>query len=252
MTPDQVKQIVGDTPHMRLAQAHQITDLIKQHGIKDVIELGFAHGVSTCYFAAAVEEAGGSVVAIDREGARKRRPEIEGLLTQCGYLDRVERYYEPRSYLWRLMKFLEQDATPRFDLCYIDGAHDWYVDGFAFFLIDRLLRKDGWIVFDDLNWTYARSPSLHDADWVKALPQEERETPQIRKVYELLVKTHPNYGDFQDRDGWAYAHKLNDSDMASTAIRQEVVYVDRPAPRTFKRVIARLKRSLARHSMLSL
>ena len=37
------------------------------------------------------------------------------------------------------MKMLEDDPEPRFDFCYIDGVHNWADDGFAFFLIDRLL-----------------------------------------------------------------------------------------------------------------
>jgi hypothetical protein len=50
----------------------------------------------------------------------------------------VNYYFEPTSYTWRMMKMLEEDEGPRFDLCYLDGAHSWFVDGFAFFLIDRL------------------------------------------------------------------------------------------------------------------
>jgi len=91
---------------------------------------------------------------------------------------------------------LEEDPITRFDFCYVDGAHSWFVDGFAFFLVDRLLMPGGRIIFDDLNWTYVRSPSLKNTEMVINMPQDERETPQVLKVYELLVKTHSSYSDF--------------------------------------------------------
>jgi hypothetical protein len=105
------------------------------------------------------------------------------------------------------MRLLEQDPTPRFDLCYLDGAHDWFVDGFAFFLVDRLLRPNGRIIPDDINWTYAGSPELGHSDKIKQTPEDERTTPQLRRVYDLLVKTHPNYHNFPEEGDWAFAQR---------------------------------------------
>jgi hypothetical protein len=116
------------------------------------------------------------------------------------------------------MKMLQEDPRPRFDLCYLDGAHTWFVDGFAFFLVDRLLRRGGWIIFDDLSWTYSTSPTLKDTEAVRRMPPEERDTPQIELVYELLVKTHPGYGDFHAKHGWAYARKLTASGRIARGI----------------------------------
>ncbi|MGB6680040.1 MAG: class I SAM-dependent methyltransferase, partial [Candidatus Bathyarchaeia archaeon] len=147
--------------------------------------------MSTCYIAAALEESGGGcITTIDLLSARSLSPNIDQLLELCDLHDViVTPYFEPTSYTWRLMRFLEQDRPPQFDFCYIDGAHNWFVDGLAFFLVDRLLRVGGWIILDDLDWTYAISPTLHDTDMVKSMVTEERVTPQIRKIYELLVKT---------------------------------------------------------------
>lgn len=220
-----VKAVVGDTPHMHLAQAERLTDFIAEKGIREVLELGFAHGVSTCYMAAALSHLGGGhILTIDREAARERSPNIEQLLEQLGERDRVTVSYEPSSYTWRLMKMLEEDPRPRFDFCYLDGAHTWAVDGFAFLLVDRLLKPGGWIIFDDLNWSHDRSPMLANSELLNEIPAEERSTPQVRKVYELLVKPHPAYHNFMEDHGWAYAQKRED---ATHGVREKEVVVER-------------------------
>lgn len=203
-----VEAIVGNTPHMVLSQADRLTAFMEEHKIKNILELGFAHGVSTAYMAAALNRSGGgSIVTIDREVARQREPNIETLLAKVGASDRVKIFYEPTSYVWRLMKFLDQEPRPEFDLCYLDGAHSWFVDGFAFFLVHLLLKPGGWIIFDDLNWSYEKSPSLKTTEFVQNMPEDERVTPQVRKVYELLVKPHPDFCNFMIDGSWAYAQK---------------------------------------------
>ena len=217
MNNREVKQIVGDTPNMTLEQAVTLTSFIEKHQVRNILELGFGHGVSTSYMAAALSRNGeGSIITIDKEEARQRKPNIETLLNNVGESERVTVYYEPTSYTWRLMKFLEQESQPTFDLCYLDGAHNWFVDGFAFYLVHLLLKPGGWIIFDDLDWTYNDSPGLKDSDLVKNMPDEERETPQVRKVYELLVKDHPDFCKFKVEGDWAYAQKRNTTDGKSS------------------------------------
>jgi predicted O-methyltransferase YrrM len=241
--PSEVRKIIGDVPNMDLDQATKMTDFIQRNGIKDVLELGFCFGVSTCYIAAALDAGGGgSVVTIDREEARTHDPNIEQLLGKVGLRSMVTCYFEPTSYTWRMMKMLEESPAPRFDFCYLDGAHSWFVDGFAFFLIDRLLRPGGWIIFDDLDWSYSKSPTLRNSEWVRSMPDEERTIPQVRKVYELLVKPHGGYGDFRTEDNWAYAHKLPGGMTEHVTVRQEVIVKARTIPWT--KLYSRLKRSL--------
>ena len=63
------------------------------------------------------------------------------------------------------------------------------------------------ILFDDLDWTYAKSPSQKDSPHVKRKPEEEKTTPQVRKVFELLVKPHPSYHFFSENKGQGYTYK---------------------------------------------
>jgi predicted O-methyltransferase YrrM len=199
---------VADTPHMTPAQAAKIYQHFAKYRPRDVLELGFAHGVSSCYMAGALEESGGGhLTTIDRGSAERRQPNIYELLEGCGLTHLVTVALTETSYTWELMAYLEAGPQPRFDFVYVDGAHLWDVDGFAFFLLDRLLEPGGWVLFDDLNWTLDTSPSLKDAEWVLRLPSHQRTTPQIRKVYELLVRTHELYGEFRDEEGWGWARK---------------------------------------------
>lgn len=208
MTPTDVKGIIGDTPHMSLEQAERMTAFIREHQICDVLELGFAHGVSSCYIGAALESRGaGSLITIDLESSRKREPDIHSLLEACNLSHRVTPIFEPRSFTWRLMRMLEDGRGERFDLVYLDGGHSWDVTGFAFFLVDRLLRPGGWLIFDDIDWTYATSQALKDKPVVQKMPQDFRETPQVRKVFELLVAPHPGYTAQRIEQKWGYARK---------------------------------------------
>jgi predicted O-methyltransferase YrrM len=229
MNIDEINRKIAGIPHMTHAQATTITAFIHKNRIQNVLELGFSQGVSTCFMAGALDELGrGSITTIDLEYTRNATPNIENLLESLGLMKYVTVYYEPTSYTWRLMKLLEENPAPRFDFCYFDGAHSWSVDGFAFFLVDRLLIPGGWIIFDDLDWTYASSPTLKDTENVRTMPSDERETPQIRKVYELLVKHHSSYGDFMTKDGWAYARKIHPGASASFQnVKRELVYQEK-------------------------
>ncbi len=229
MTSEQVWKQVAGLPWMSRTQGNVISRFVREHAIHDILELGFYHGVSTCYMAAAVEESGGGhVVTIDKLSAIQLQPDIHTLLKQLNLSDSVTVHAEPRTYNWRLMKMLEEDPTPRFDLCFIDGSHQWAVDGFAFFLVDRLLKPGGWVIFDDLDWTVASRPKSETAGWADKMTDEEKEIPQIRKVYELLVKTHERYGEFRTEHGWAYAQKQTSAKKSQ--IRTETVIKTIPVP----------------------
>jgi predicted O-methyltransferase YrrM len=205
----EVSTRVANVPHMTRKQGRTIYEFVLRNKPSRILELGFAHGVSACYMAAALQELGGDrrILTIDTHHALEREPSIKELLDRCELGHLVTPIFADTSYTWELMRMLGEQPQPRFDFVYVDGAHRWDPDGFAFLLADRLLAPGSWVVFDDLDWTLASSPTLRDTDWVRELPEDQRNTAQVRKVFELLVRTHPDYGDFREQDGWAWARK---------------------------------------------
>lgn len=225
----QIKKIysrVKGVSGMSFYQAETLRNFILENQFSKILELGFNHGISTCYMAGVLDELGsGTITTIDLETAQNAKPDLESLLNDLGLSKFVTSIYEPTSYVWALMKMLEETPQPAFDFCYIDGAHDWYTDGFAFFLVDKLLTPGGWIIFDDFDWIFETSPSLKNSERVKNMPIDERTTPQIRKVFELLVEQHFAYSDFIIKDGWGYAHKIVEKPLSKEIqIKKKIVY----------------------------
>jgi len=202
---------------------------------RDILELGFAHGTSTAYIAAALAEAGhGHVLTIDRAEALARAPNIEALLKHVGVTDWVTAVASDHSYVWELMRILEARTAadgpePCFDFAFIDGAHSWEVDGFAFLLVDRLLRFDRWVLFDDVNWTYANSPSLRESEYVRGLPEDERSMPQIREVIDLLVR--PSGYEVHLVGDYAFAYKPSEMENAHRDDLEKLLQVPHSALR---------------------
>ena len=93
MSLQKVKQAVQNLPYMSLKKAQVMQNFIHKYNVSSILELGFYHGVSTCYMAAALEGIDrGSIVSIDLHSAKKREPNIEEFLVKCGYLDTVDFY----------------------------------------------------------------------------------------------------------------------------------------------------------------
>ena len=65
------------------------------------------------------------------------------------------------SYTWWLKEQVQArsdragNVEPAYDFVYLDGAKNWTIDGLAVVLIEKLLRPGGWLLMDDLPWTYA-------------------------------------------------------------------------------------------------
>ena len=202
---ERVREAFGDLEYMGHQDAKFIRDFIVKHDVRDILEIGFFHGKSSAYFAAILEDLGrGHLVTIDRATARQREPNIEHVLSTLDLTHRVTPIYSERSYTWEMGKMIRATPRPQFDLCYFDGEHTWDGTGFGFLLVDMLLRPGGWIIFDDLKWTIkAAIDDLAKAprSW-RACSEDERATPGVKMVFDLLVP-HLGYTDMRTaKNGW--------------------------------------------------
>jgi predicted O-methyltransferase YrrM len=194
-----------DIPHTTPKKGGVLYNTVLEKKYSQCLELGFAHGVGTAYIAGALDELGvGQVTAVDRTGARRRSPRADEVLASLGLQDRAELVFNESSYTWFLLDRIEQ-KDQRFDFCFLDGSHTWETDGFALLLIERLLEPGGMIILDDLNWTIASSPTLANRPKFLELPERERKTPQVRKIFEVLVKDNPAFSEVYERDGCGFA-----------------------------------------------
>ena len=133
-----------------------------------MLELGTAHGVGAAYMASA----GAHVTTVDHAGAALRPVARRRSLARAGVADRVD----DRARVL-LVHVVAQGAVaersdahgnvePCFDFVYLDGAKNWTIDGLAVVLVEKLLRPGGWLLMDDLEWTYAQDPGREATDGI--------------------------------------------------------------------------------------
>lgn len=215
-----VKKHVEGVPYILPEMARDLYEFILKHQPQNCLELGFGHGASSCYLAAALDEVGsGHLTCVDLVPAQEwQQPTIEQLLEKTGLSPRVEVRRENTSYTWFLKKQIEAHShdnfcEPIYDFCFIDGPKNWTIDGAAFFLVDKLLKSGGWLVFDDLQWTYMsklkEGKKKTDGVYMLDMGTDELNQPHIEMIYQLLVMQHPEYSEFKIKDyWWAWARKM--------------------------------------------
>lgn len=213
---DEVAEYVGDIPYIRPSKGKIIYDFIRKSKPEKCLELGFYHGSSSCYIAAAMQENGvGHLTTIDRTDALDLKPTIHDLLENLGFEDYVTPVVAEKSYNWELMKIIENNSygnslEPLYDFCFIDGAHSWETDGFAFLLCSKLLKPGGWILFDDMGFRFNDTIENQEeatSEYLASLTEEEKHTPQIEKVFLLLVMQHLDFEDAFIDGAWGWARK---------------------------------------------
>jgi predicted O-methyltransferase YrrM len=258
---EKVRQLTEGIPFIRPENARQLYDLVLDDQLGDCLELGFAHGVGSCFMAAAIDELGhGHLTSVDLLSEQHWQiPSIEELLDRCGLRHLVTIVRGHTGYNWYLHDLIRAHTVdgmcqPAFDLCIIDGPKNWTIDGDAFFLADKLLRPGAALVFDDVDYTYATWAREHGEDPLdgvnhNSMSQAEIETAQIREVAELLVMQHPEYGDFRFTDtDWFIARKRHDPN-APARKTVELQYLVRPGDmlrRQLHKVSQGGKRALAK------
>jgi hypothetical protein len=104
------------------------------------------------------------------------------------------------------MDFLKDGRFEEFDFCLIERGTTWFEAGYGVCLAERLIKPGGWIILDNLHFTF-RESTRRDSGWVRKKPEEEQTTRQIERVFELLVQENPYFGTFQRRGSVALSQK---------------------------------------------
>lgn len=231
----EIKGVLAGIPYTRADRGKKLYEHILSTRPAECLELGFAHGVASCYIAAALHELGqGKLTCVDLQSSADLEPNLEKLLETVRLSDFVTIHREQNSYTWFLKKAIEQysdngHCTPRYDFCFIDGAKNWTIDGMAFFCVDKLLRQNAWLLFDDYRWSYRdRSVSVSDGITIREMSDDQIDAPNIALIFHLLVMQHPAYSKFIIDEDWAWAQKVLAPEkavriIASTSFRYRVL-----------------------------
>jgi predicted O-methyltransferase YrrM len=211
---DEVARRIAGIPFMSPELGRRVYDHVRREQPRDVLELGTAHGVSAAYIAAALEANGdpaARLTTVDHAGAAFTDPTPAETLERAGVSDRVTIVHEHSSYNWWLAQEVRArsdtagNVEPVYDFVYLDGAKNLNVDGLAVVLIEKLLRPGGWLLMDDLEWTYRANPWIvPSGDGHPLGPPSEAELAgaPLSLVFDLLVAANPAFTQLVREDAW--------------------------------------------------
>lgn len=217
---DRLVSAIAGQPMMSPEQGRRIWDRFRETKPDLALDLGTYLGASAAYMAGAMRENGkGRVITIDTaqipEWNDYAVPACNELWERCGVSDLIEHVRVADSYYaWWLLEQVRKQTdsrgvcTPLYDFVYLDGVKLLTVDGVCTVLIAQLLKPGGWLLLDDLRWTYREQPEFTPEVVLGSgarftLSEAERSTAQIRAVFDHVVRPNPAFGNLSiEFDGW--------------------------------------------------
>lgn len=244
---------IKDVPYISKNNAKSLYNFIIENKPTHILELGIAHGTASCFMAAALDEIGGGhLTCVDLIDVKDEfNPSIEEQLEALDLNKNTDIHRMKSGYNWFLHDDIKASSNnqdhvckPKYDLIIIDGPKNWTIDSSSFFLCDKLLNENGWIIWDDFNWTYSRASNRKEAtDGIthRSLSEDELNTPHIKEIFELLVMQHPDYGNFiiQEDSDWVWANKIKNNASKSITYKHShsiQYYVIRKVRSLFKKI----------------
>jgi len=127
---------------VKVCEAQALYSLIREHKYSNILEIGTGTGFSSLYFARALKdgELNGFVDSIDVSASAQAR--AKKLHIRCG-LDNVNFICGDST---KIVPLIEKE----YDVCLIDGCHDYQPCKQDFINIFSKIKKGGCIVFDDI------------------------------------------------------------------------------------------------------
>jgi|APAra7269096613_1048513.scaffolds.fasta_scaffold01359_14 predicted O-methyltransferase YrrM len=140
------------------------------------------------------------------------------------------------SYNWSLAPLLldiKSRKAKAFDFVFLKGEHNFPTDGLAVALCIRMLKSGGYILIDDLNWTYDSSRTMHPAKNLQVSQRfttKQTATQQLRLVCELFLD-----------DSQMFTHETFDGSINS----DRVLFRKIPPPRHTNSALSGIKATWA-------
>lgn len=210
-------------PHTHPKRGRELYRHIRRNRPETLLELGTARGGSAVFTAAALEANGsGHLTSVDSLRWKRNDPSPEEVLEKAGLDQWVTLDASYSTYTWFLKAEIEKNLRPDggvrpvYDFIFLDGAKNWSTDGLAVILAERLLRPGGWLLLDDLGWTYGKRDraAKHYDIQIHDLSEEERDQPHLRAIFDLLIRTNPSFDRFRIQDDWwGWARKSPDESV---------------------------------------
>lgn len=104
------------------------------------------------------------------------------------------------SYAWALSNLLftmrEHQEDGVYDVVYLDGAHSFFHDGLACCLLKELVKPGGYLIFDDMRWTYAGSPTVNpdkNPGTAENMTEEQIADQQVTRVVRCFMEHDPAF-----------------------------------------------------------
>lgn len=100
------------------------------------------------------------------------------------------------GYHFELARGFVEKALPRFDLAYIDGGHVFHLDAPATSVLKELCKPSGYMIFDDWNWSMAKSPTMNPKkrpQTVVDYDQAQIEACHVQFVCKVLMDTDERF-----------------------------------------------------------
>jgi predicted O-methyltransferase YrrM len=170
-----------------------------------IAEVGVGQGASTKPFMRLLNGAGGGELHLfDREPVLDNlMPDLQEQQSFAGVT--VVLHPNPAktyaSYAWELAKMArdldrEGRSVELFDFVYLDGAHAFHHDAAACAVLKRMLKPGGYLVLDDMRWTFNKSASANPTrrpEMADAYTEEQLDTPHVGLVADVLLRRDPEF-----------------------------------------------------------
>ena len=102
-----------------------------------------------------------------------------------------------------------------FDFVYLDGAHSFHHDAPACAILKRMLKPGGYLVLDDMKWTFNSSPSMNPtkrSDVRESYTDEQLSVPHVGLIADVLLRPDEEFEEIS----------LTDNDDPGRAVFQRV------------------------------